>query len=590
MDFVAFVRMIRRHLMLIGACTLAGGLVGIGSTFLGGSESVAPAEVGRYVVSTSTINFDGNTLAVNPVPQFRTAEQVARLATSAAVVERAADEAGTTAAELGARINTFTRPSLDSVDVVVFGRDADQAAREAQAVAEGVIDELVGRADAQVAVQTAALTDRLNKIRDQRRAFDAQLAEPGISPSDRDEIEAQRDASVNIYRITYERLQRLADVDLLPSSIGVLDPVLTDSVAASDYRAALDRARSGASHLVAETISEGDATPEAGDGGGGGGMEGPFPRAVLGTLLGFGLGLGLAMARDRFDSRLHTRRDFEEAFALPILAEIPRLRRDEIKHRRIVCVTSPFSRASEAYRSLRTSLLLLAGEREGETRPGLVVMITSPGSREGKSTTAANLSAAFGEAGLRVLAVNCDFRRPVLHRHFGVPNSQGEVQVTQVPGVSVVTDIASGRGLNPTGIVAAQRAFIEQVRSTFDVVVLDTAPLLATNDPVDVSVVANLAVVVARPEVTREGDARRAQELLDRHHVTIAGLVVVGTDSLHNDYYYYYSREAAPEQPRPAGTIRTRRGRRGKPDAAPVSPSDTPAIRWSEQPTPRRTK
>lgn len=467
--------------------------------------------------------------------------------------------------------------------MVVFGKDADQTEREAQAVAEGVIDDLVGRTDAQVAVQTAALTDRLNGLRDQRRAFDAQLSAPGISPSDRDEIEAQRDASVNTYRITYERLQRLADVDLLPSSIGVLDPVRTDPVAVPDYRAAIDRARLGANHLVAGPGVEGAAAP--GGGTRSGGMEGPVPRAVLGALLGFGLGVGFVAARERLDSRLHTRRDFEEAFALPILAEVPRLYRDEIKHRRIVCVTSPFSRASEAYRSLRSSLLLLAGEREVEARPGLVVMVTSPGPREGKSTTAANLAAVFGEADLRVLAVNCDFRRPVLHRHFDIPNRPDEIQETEVPGVSVVTNIGSGRGLSPTGVVAAQRAFIEHVRSTFDVVIIDTAPLLATNDPVDVSVVADLAVVVARPEVTREGDARRAHEVLDRHHVAIAGLVVVGTDSLHNDYYYYYSREAVPAQSRRVGGARKRRGRRGKSRAAPVLPTDAPSIPRSGQAT-----
>lgn len=86
----------------------------------------------------------------------------------------------------------------------------------------------------------------------------------------------------------------------------------------------------------------------------------------------------------------------------------------------LITVTQPRSPVSEAYRTLRTSIQFLGLDRDLKT-----IMITSAGPNEGKSTTLANLAVTFAEAGREVIAVDCDLRRPSLHRLFDVPNDRG---------------------------------------------------------------------------------------------------------------------------------------------------------------------
>jgi Mrp family chromosome partitioning ATPase/capsular polysaccharide biosynthesis protein len=547
-DFVAFVRLVRRRRVLIVVLTLLGAALGAGSAYLGGETEPAATEKASFVVATQTLNFDRDALTSNPMPQLRSAEQVATLATSDAVLERASAELGTTPDRLGETINTYTRQSLGSVDVVVFGRDADAASTAVAAVVDSLLADYATRTEERVAALSTALSDRLAGLSAQRRALDAQLASPDVGPSDRDEIEAERDAVINTYRVVYERLQRLGDVEINQTSLVATDPARVDRVTRSVYDAGIARAQAGANHLVAGDASDSEAVA-GGGGGGGGGPSGPLARGILGAVLGCVVGIGVAIGRERLDSRLHTRQDFEGAFSLPVLGEVPILTSSERKQRQIVSVTAPFSRAAEAYRSIRSSLLLLAADvQPAGSSSGLVVMVASPRSREGKSTTTANLAVVFAEAGLRVAAVNCDFRRPSLHRLFDVANQSDRVAATSVPGVSVVANVAANAGLTPTGVVVAQRALIQDLRARFDVIVVDTAPLLATNDPVDLSPVADLAVLVGWPSVTRADDAQRAHELLERYNVPVAGVVVVAADSVSNDYYYYYSRQAPPER------------------------------------------
>jgi Mrp family chromosome partitioning ATPase len=170
----------------------------------------------------------------------------------------------------------------------------------------------------------------------------------------------------------------------------------------------------------------------------------------------------------------------------------------------------------------------------------LVVMITSASPGEGKTTTTANLAAVFAEAGSSVLVVNCDFRRPNVHRFFGVDDEPRRVQETNVAGVKIVTNVLSDPGSNPSQVVAAQRQVVAAARGRFDVILLDTAPLLTANDAVELVPSADMLLLVSRMGVTRADAAERSIELLNRLDVAIAGVVLVGAASASNDYYYYY--------------------------------------------------
>ncbi|MEX2101481.1 MAG: Wzz/FepE/Etk N-terminal domain-containing protein, partial [Actinomycetota bacterium] len=129
---------------------------------------------------------------------------------------------------------------------------------------------------------------------------------------------------------------------------------------------------------------------------------------AAGLFLGVFLGIGLAFLRERTDERARSRQDLEEAFAAPVLAIVPQI--DGWTDRRstkLISVVDPKASSSEAYRSLRTTILAMAGRQGVKT-----VLITSALAGEGKSTTAANLAVSLANAGKRVVLVSADQRRP----------------------------------------------------------------------------------------------------------------------------------------------------------------------------------
>ena len=243
--------------------------------------------------------------------------------------------------------------------------------------------------------------------------------------------------------------------------------------------------------------------------------------------------------RARFDSRLHTRPEFEEAFGLPILGGVPVMARDEAAERCLAVIEKPYSPGAEVFRSVRSALLLL-GTDEPEREGALIVMVGSAQPKEGKSATCANLAAAFAESGRSVLAVNCDHRRPTLHRYFKLADEPGRIQRTSIQGLSVVTNITSTK-TSPGRVAAEQLAFIERQRPDFDVILLDTAPLLSTSDPIDIVSLVDFVLLVGRPGHSERDHARQTIDLLARHRVQVAGLLMTAIDPMSSDYYYYYA-------------------------------------------------
>ncbi|HLM17965.1 MAG TPA: hypothetical protein VK549_09100, partial [Acidimicrobiia bacterium] len=186
---------------------------------------------------------------------------------------------------------------------------------------------------------------------------------------------------------------------------------------------------------------------------------------------------------------------------------------------------------------------------------GIVVMVVSGIAAEGKTTTTANLAAAFAETGTSVLAVNGDFRRPALHTQFGVNDMPGAILESGISGVHVVTSVAVSPQATPAQVVDAQRRLIQATRPHYDIILLDTAPLLSTNDAIDIAPLADLVLVVARHGITKTHHARRTAELLARLRAPVGGAVFVATPNANDGgygYYYYSGGAPEPEVPRPA--------------------------------------
>ena len=117
-------------------------------------------------------------------------------------------------------------------------------------------------------------------------------------------------------------------------------------------------------------------------------------------------------------------------------------------------------------------------------------------------------------------------------------------------GVKVVTNVLVDAGANPAQVVSAQRQVIAAARERFDVVILDTAPLLTANDAVEVVSSADLVLLVARPELTTTDTAERSMDLLGRLDAPLGGVVLVAAAEVTDDYYFYYQRGRMAE---PAG-------------------------------------
>jgi capsular exopolysaccharide synthesis family protein len=289
---------------------------------------------------------------------------------------------------------------------------------------------------------------------------------------------------------------------------------------------------------------------------------------LLGTLVSLLLAFGVAIMLDRSDSRLHTKEQAERQFGLPVLAEIPLLSLRN-RHRAPVYGYENDPAVAEAYRSLRTALLLfrdrlplevetaelthagqpIPGGRGGTARQ--VILITSPEAGDGKSSTAANLAMAYAESGQSVLLVNWDLWRPIPARVFDADESPGVsefleagnaslvhyVHSTSVPGLHLVP--AGKLGHQPGAQLEAELRLLEEARSLADVVIIDTAPLLAASVTRELVTMADVVVLVSRAGRTTSPAAERTAELLERLGAPTLGLALVGvpTSMFKNDYY-----------------------------------------------------
>jgi protein-tyrosine kinase len=199
----------------------------------------------------------------------------------------------------------------------------------------------------------------------------------------------------------------------------------------------------------------------------------------------------------------------------------------------IITLAEPHSPASEAYRTLRTNIQFSSLDK-----PLRTVLVTGVDAGEGKSTTLANLAVVIAQGGKRVVAVDCDLRRPTLHKVFGLSAEPGLTtaildkaghavsQKTTVEGLSVV---ASGPlPPNPSELLGSRRfgEILDALAKEADIVLLDAPPIIAVSDAaVLASRVDGVLLVVSAGKTKREL-ARRAKSLLEKVNANILGVVL----------------------------------------------------------------
>jgi capsular exopolysaccharide synthesis family protein len=209
---------------------------------------------------------------------------------------------------------------------------------------------------------------------------------------------------------------------------------------------------------------------------------------------------------------------------------------------RLATLNDPAGGASEAYRTLRTSLL-----RTLTMSPPAVVELTSAGPSEGKSTTCANLGVALAQAGYKTLIMDCDLRAPLMHKIFGLSNSEGLVDVLtneagllsllREPPLANLNVVTAGPiPPNPTELLGSGQfsEVVGEARGRFDYVLLDSPHLLATGpsfvgsfaDPLEVASRADGVLLVLDAQGSTRNALRRAMRTLENAGSSILGLVV----------------------------------------------------------------
>lgn len=207
----------------------------------------------------------------------------------------------------------------------------------------------------------------------------------------------------------------------------------------------------------------------------------------------------------------------------------------------------PKSVAAEAYRTLRSNIQYSSFDKEMQT-----LVITSAEMAEGKSTVAGNIALSFAQDERKVILLDCDLRKPSVHKNFKVSNVVGvsEVllgKVTLEDAIQKRNDnfyfLTSGKiPPNPSEMLgsSSMEKLLEELKNKFDLIVLDTAPLRAVTDAQILSTKVDGTILVTRAEQTKRESVIEAKNLLDKVGANIIGSVLHAVGDARGKYYYYY--------------------------------------------------
>ena len=388
----------------------------------------------------------------------------------------------------------------------------------------------------QQGIEVEGLQSRIGTLTDRLREYQAQLANiPGQS-TDLARLERTRQHAEQMYQYVVERLQ--------------------------ETKIALE-SEPGYARILRHASVPG--APFGAD---------PFKNIAMALLLGLAAGIALALVRDKLDNRIYKPdqlrdRDLDVIGVIPGMEALIKKEHggDEFADyhgqrvsTNLTTLLQPLSSTSEAYRHLRTAVQF--------SRPGVVVqtvLVTSAAPSEGKSTTAANLALTMAQAKRRTLLIDADIRKPKQHKMFGCPIEPGLVQllfhgdaaldVFQTPFDENLFVMPAGALLsNPTGEDGAARVeepsemlgskrmrdVLETLRGQFDIIVIDSPPVLAATDAVLLSTQADATIVVASAGTTKEGDLEHSLERLGDVGAHVIGTLLNRFD-LSMAYGYKYS-------------------------------------------------
>ena len=270
------------------------------------------------------------------------------------------------------------------------------------------------------------------------------------------------------------------------------------------------------------------------------------PRKLVNTALAGIMGLivaaGGVFIKEYFDDTLKTPEEVENILGLPVIGSIAEMS-FENGTESLYVANNPRTPISEAFRTLRTNLEFI--------HPLKTVLVTSPGSAEGKSTIAANLAAIISQGSMRVTLMDADLRKPHIHRILGILNHVGLSDIFRgnlTDNQSVIQPVENSKNLsvitsgslppNPAELLGSNimLMFIESLKKQTDIVVIDCPPSLVSDSQILASKVDGVILVI-KPGFTHINAAKATIEQLKRGGGKLVGIVVNG---IPKDYGYYY--------------------------------------------------
>ena len=280
------------------------------------------------------------------------------------------------------------------------------------------------------------------------------------------------------------------------------------------------------------------ATPQLG--------EQVSPTLLKAAALAFGLsifsGMGITYLMDISDASFHSLDEVTRTLRRPILGTIPRLDDENMElapgfeqySSTLITMHRSSSNVSEAFRAIRTALFF-----SGENHK--VIQLTSPLPGDGKSTIAANLATTVALAGKRVLLIDADFRKPTLHELFGRPkySEYGLAELVSKRNTIKEADLQTAvdnlfvlncgeRPTNPSEVLTSPEfsVLIDELRNQFDLIIIDSPPVLAVTDPTAIAARVDGVILALRVRRGSRAAATRACELLSKVDAKILGIVV----------------------------------------------------------------